>query len=243
MLDYLRLEILRVLRNQRYLFFSLVTPVAFYLLFAGLFGRQRVQGIPQPVELMVAMAVYGAIGAALFSTGPRIALERTTGWLRQLKATPLPAGQAVLAKVLAAMALGLPAVVAVGITGSITHGVHLSALQWAGLMALTTLGTAPFALLGLMFGYLVDSDSAQSLTLAAWFVLAAIGGLWMPLALLPRVLQDIGATLPTNRLADLSWRIAAGGGPTVSSGLILAAWTAALALAAVGSYRRAGRRP
>ncbi|MGH2718952.1 MAG: ABC transporter permease [Actinomycetota bacterium] len=242
MFGYLRLEILRVLRNQRYLLFSLVTPVAFYLLFASLFGHQRVQGMAQPVELMVAMAVYGAIGAALFATGPRIALERKTGWLRQLKATPLPAWQAVVAKVLAAMALGLPAVVAVGITGAVAHGVRLSAVQWAGLVSLTTLGTAPFALLGLMFGYLVDSDSAQSLTLAAWFVLAAIGGLWMPLSLLPKALQAIGRALPTNRLADLSWRIAAGGGPTVTSGLILLAWTAALALAAVGSYRLAGRR-
>ena len=242
MSSYLRLEILRVLRNQRYVMLSLALPVAFYLLFTSLFGGQRAEGLRQPVELMVSMAAYGAIGAALFGTGPRLAVERTSGWLRQLKASPLPGWQVVAAKTLAAILLGLPAVVLVGIAGVLAHGVRMAAWQWVAFVALTTIGTAPLALLGLTIGYLADSDSASSFTLAAWFILAAIGGLWMPLALLPKALRTVGRLLPTNRIADLGWRIAAGHGPALGSGLILVAWTAALAVAAAWSYRRANVR-
>jgi ABC-2 type transport system permease protein len=105
-ITYLRLEVLRVIRNSRYLFLSLVTPVGFYLLFSSLFGKQPAEGLQQSVELMVSMAAYGAIGAVLFATGPRVAAERGSGWLRQLRTTPLPAGKVIAAKVLAAMALG-----------------------------------------------------------------------------------------------------------------------------------------
>jgi ABC-2 type transport system permease protein len=241
-LTYFRLEVLRVIRNSRYLFLSLVTPVGFYLLFSSLFGSQSAEGLKQSVELMVSMAAYGAIGAVLFATGPRVAAERGTGWLRQLRTTPLSASKVIAAKVLAAMTLGFPAVVLVSITAALAHSVRLTAGEWAAFIALTTLGTAPFAMLGLMIGYLADGDSSYSLTLAAWFVLPAIGGLWMPLSILPKALRTIGHVLPTNRLGDLGWRIAAGHAPSPTSGLILAGWTAAFALAAAWSYRRASLR-
>jgi len=242
MLAYLRLEILRVVRNQRYVLLSLVSPIGFYLLFSSIFGRYQAEGLRQPVELMVAMAAYGAVGAALFTAGQRVADERAIGWLRQLRATPMAARKVLGAKVLAAMVVGLPSVVLVGATAAIAHGVRMAAWQWAAFVILTTLGTAPFALLGLFIGYSADADSAYSMTLGAWFVFTAIGGLWMPLAILPRTLRTIGRTLPTNRLADLGWRIAGGHAPSATSGLILVAWTGAVALLAAWSYRRANVR-
>jgi len=38
---------------------------------------------------MVAMSVWAACGAALLGSGNTIAEDRFTGWLRQLRATPL----------------------------------------------------------------------------------------------------------------------------------------------------------
>ena len=190
---------------------------AFLTLTHSLFGSQPAEGLKQSVELMVSMAAYGAIGAVLFATGPRVAAERGTGWLRQLRTTPLSAGKVIAARVLAAMTLGFPAVVLVSITAALAHGVRLTAGEWAAFIALTTLGTAPFAMLGLMIGYLADGDSSYSLTLAVWFVLPAIGGLWMPLSILPKVLRTIGHVLPTNRLGDLGPGWTASGRPGSSA--------------------------
>jgi ABC-2 type transport system permease protein len=62
---------------------------------------------------MVSMAAFGAIGAALTATGPRIAQERTNGWMRRLRIMPLPTRSVITAKILAAMVWALPAILLV----------------------------------------------------------------------------------------------------------------------------------
>src|SRR5579884_4286818 len=90
MRSYLTLEIRRSLRDARFLVLVVAWPVASYLLFATVFGNQPPsEGLTPKVGIMVNMACFGAIGAVLTATGPRIALERQTGWLRQLQLTPL----------------------------------------------------------------------------------------------------------------------------------------------------------
>jgi hypothetical protein len=69
---FIRFEIVRTLRNVKYLAFLVVMPVVFYLLW----GRNG------GAEAMVAMAVYAACGGALLGSGNTIAEDRYTGWLR-----------------------------------------------------------------------------------------------------------------------------------------------------------------
>jgi ABC-2 type transport system permease protein len=83
MTRFLSLEVVRALRDPRYLILALAMPVGLYLLFTQLFGThgERVEGISRPVELMIAMAAYGGIWSVLSATAPRIAAERQSGWL------------------------------------------------------------------------------------------------------------------------------------------------------------------
>lgn len=52
--------------------------------------------------------------------------------------------------------------------------------------------------------------SPLPLTMALYFALGALGGLWMPLSTMPHAMQDIGQTLRSNGVAELGWRIAGG---------------------------------
>jgi ABC-2 type transport system permease protein len=63
---YFRLECLRMLRDPRYLALAVIAPIGFYLLFATLFGGKAGPPgqLPGTVEIMVAMAAYGAITAS-----------------------------------------------------------------------------------------------------------------------------------------------------------------------------------
>ena len=72
-----------------------------------------------------------------------------------------------------------------------------------------------------------------------YFTLGALGGLWMPLSMLPKLQQTIGHALPSNGIADLGWNIAAGRSPFAPNLLVLLAWTLATAALAFISYRRA----
>ena len=59
---------------------------------------------------MISMAVYGAM-VGTTSGGAAVAVERSLGWSRQLRLTPLQPVAYVAMKVLTAMTLGLIAVV------------------------------------------------------------------------------------------------------------------------------------
>ena len=215
-------------------------PIGLYLLFTGLFGThgQRAQGLPQPVELMVAMIAYGAMWAVFAATGPRIAHERAIGWDRQLRVTPLNPAAAVSGKLLTALAAALPAMALVAVTAVVSHHVQLSAAQWLAMLAAMWAGVLPLALLGLAIGYLAADEVAFPLTMALYFALGALGGLWMPPSVMPHAMQDIGQALPSNAVAELGWRITGGQASVPKAVLVLAAWTLGSGLAALLAYRR-----
>jgi len=243
MTGFLALEMRRALRDVRYLVIAVAMPIGLYLLFAGLFGAhgQSAQGLPQPTELMVAMIAYGAIWAVFSATGPRIAHERAIGWTRQLRVTPLTPASALAGKLVTALAAALPAMALVALTAVVSHHVQLSAAQWPAMLAAMWAGVLPLALLGLAIGYLAADEVAFPLTMALYFALGALGGLWIPLSAMPHTMQDIGQALPSNAVAELGWRIAGGQASVPKAVLMLTAWLLGGATAAVLAYRRRTR--
>ena len=182
MTGFLRLELARSFRDPRYLVLAIAAPVGFYLLFAGIFtGRGTSEGqLPAQVEIMVAMATFGAMWGALSATAPRLARDRESGWLRALEVTPLTAGRVLTARIVAGVAVALPAIAAVAVTAVLAHHVRLDAWQWAAGLGLLSAGTLPFVALGIAIGLLTSSTTAYALTTALYFALAALGGLWVP---------------------------------------------------------------
>src|SRR5262252_4326404 len=234
MTGFIALEMRRSLRDVRYLVIAVAMPIGLYLLFTGLFGAhgQRAQGLPQPVELMVAMIAYGAMWA-VFSA---------TGWARQLRVTPLSPAAALSGKLVTALAAALPAMLLVALTAVVSHHVHLSAAQWLALFAAMWAGVVPLALVGLAIGYLAGDDIAFPLTMALYFALGALGGLWIPLSTMPHAMQDLGQALPSNGVAELGWRIAGGQASVPRAVLVLTAWLLGSATAALLAYRRRSTR-
>jgi ABC-2 type transport system permease protein len=243
MLRYLMLEMRRMYRDRRFVFFTVAIPVAFYLLWSNIFakgsGLDTDTGLDAKTYLLVSMASFGALGASLTTTGPRLAIERQSGWLRQLQVTPLRPWSVITAKILASMCLALPAIVLVGLTAALTQHVRLSAGEWVAMVALMWVGTLPFAALGTLIGSLVDADAAQPLTIACLFGLSILGGLWMSVSILPKTLRHIAHWTPSNRFADLGWSVVAGHTPPASDALVLAGWTIGLGALAIAAYRRA----
>jgi len=240
MTGFLILEMRRSLRDVRYLVLAVALPIGLYLLFAGLFGShgQQALGLSQPTELMVAMVAYGAMWAVFSATGPRIAHERAIGWTRQLRVTPLSPASALSGKLVTALAAALPAMVLVALTAVVSHHVQLGAAQWLAMLAAMWAGVLPLALLGLAIGYLAADEIAFPLTMALYFALGALGGLWMPPSVMPHAMQDIGQALPSDAVAELGWRITGGQASVPKAVLVLAAWTLGSATAALLAYRR-----
>ncbi len=242
MLAYLRLEILRTLRDRRFLFFTVAFPVALFLLFSSIYGDDGTEpgtGLDVAQYMMVAFGSYGAIGAALNATGPRLAMELHGGWLRQLRVTPLAAWKVITVRILTALVVSLPALVLVTATAVLVQDVQLAAGRWVELLAVLTLATLPFAALGVMIGSFLKPDAAQPAMLMLYLPMAVVGGLWVTVDQLPGFLKEISPWTPANRMAELGWDLVGGHAPSVTAVAVLAAWTAGFGALALLGYRRA----
>ncbi|GAA0996821.1 hypothetical protein GCM10009555_093300 [Acrocarpospora macrocephala] len=161
--NYVRIEALRMFRNKRYVIFVVAFPVCFYLLYSSLWGSQldAATGQPASVILMVSMAAYGALAASMMSSAVPWAQERTGGWLRQLRVTPLSRWTIIATKLVASLLLVLPSLLLVCLAAVLTQHVTLPAGQWLALVPAMWLGTIPFAALGLTIGSLLPAEPAR----------------------------------------------------------------------------------
>jgi ABC-2 type transport system permease protein len=144
---YVLFEVRRTLRDRSYVVFTVGMPVLLYLLFGGL-GADDSDPANAKVGLMVGMAAYGGVSAAL-GNGSTIAQDKQLGWLRQLRITPLTAFNVVGGRLVTGLVVVLPAVAAVLVSGALLGGVDLGGGQWAAVAVLLWLGAAPMCLLGL----------------------------------------------------------------------------------------------
>jgi ABC-2 type transport system permease protein len=222
---YLTFEVRRAVRNRRYLVFAIGFPVVFYLLYTGvLLGKDAAPNPAWNAAFLISMAAYGMIGASL-STAVPIAQERASGWTRQLRITPLPAGAWVAAKLLVAYLVSLPALLFVSLAAIAVNHVDLPPMTWAAIVMSLAIGVIPFAGLGLLIGLLFEPGAAQGAMTITYFSTAILGGLWTPVSSFPDSLATIARIMPTYHFANLGWAALAASLPGLDDALVLAAWT------------------
>ncbi|MEU7637586.1 MULTISPECIES: ABC transporter permease [unclassified Streptomyces] len=240
MLDYVRLEVRRTLRDKGYVIFGIGMPVLMYLLFTHVGAGAGGAGAEWRTYSMVGLAAYGALGAAL-TPGSGVAEDKSLGWLRQLRITPLSPAQVVAGRGLTGSVTVLPAIGAVLLVGALVNGVRMAAWQWAALVVLLWLGTVPFTLLGLGNGYRLSSQATGLVNTGCLLLLSLVGGLWFPVEAFPGWLRTLSSWTPANRFADLGLSVAHGDAPGLTTVAVLAAWLALFGGYAVYAYRRAAR--
>ena len=102
-LPLLSLEVRRRLRNRRSVIFSIVLPVAFFLMFTTTDYSAMPYGNGNVVaNMMIGMALYGALMTTT-GAGAAVSTERASGWSRQLRLTPLKPIAYITAKAIVGM--------------------------------------------------------------------------------------------------------------------------------------------
>jgi ABC-2 type transport system permease protein len=234
MLAYMKFEARRLVREPRLIVLTLVLPVIVFTIASNNVGQ--LGGVDVATYIMVSMAAYGVLVGVL-SIGVSVSQERASGWLRQLRITPLAPVKVVAAKALLGSLLAIPTVAVVGVVAATSHDVSLSAGQWLALFAALWVGSLPFAALGLALGFWLSPQLTQPAMMLSTFGLAFLGGLFWPVEAMPKTMARIATWLPSNRYAELGWSVVADHAPTARAVAILAGWTIVLAGLAALSYR------
>ncbi|MGY2005278.1 ABC transporter permease [Blastococcus sp. SYSU DS1024] len=232
-------QLRRVGRNKQFVFFTVLLPALFTIFLTKIIGGQMT-GAPARQEaaasIMVSMMAYGAIGASLGAT-IRLSFDRASGWLRQLRVTPVPQTQVFAVDVAVGVLLALPSLLVVALVGRFVNGVQLPAGTWLALLAVLWAGSAAFVALGLLVGLSLDEKAAGGAIGILGVVLAALGGLWWPVEMLPEAMRGLAYTLPSYWYAELGRGVVGGGWPPAVAVLAIAGFTAAFGALAVSVAR------
>jgi len=193
-----RSECRRYLRAPGFMLPITLFPSMFYLLFGVLLGPHNSADAGR--YLLASYSIFGVMSPGLFGFGVSLALERDGGLLTLKRALPMPPGAYLLGKMLMAMAAaGAVVLILLALAFGLAH-VSLTLAQVLALLLTGVLGVLPFCTLGMLVGTLLKGQGAPGLLNLIYLPMSFLSGLWVPLPMLPKFLQQIAPLWPSYHL-------------------------------------------
>ena len=253
LLTYLRLDLLRSLREPANLFFVIAFPLAMYLVFgrlnasAGNYGPHAHGNVSASV--MLAMASFSAcLGAT--SASAAAAVEQSAGWGRQMAVTGQGLRGYLVVKTGTAVGTAALPVTVVLTAGALTDS-SMEGWAWAASPLICLIGVLPFVLWGLAAGMWLPSSASIGIATSLVSLFAFIGNTFMPLnhtlLTISRFTPMYGSTALARWPLGEGWiyvpdRPAGIQDPLWMPLANLVTWTLIFGLLVIGARRRATRR-
>jgi ABC-2 type transport system permease protein len=232
------LEVRRMLRNRRTIIFSIALPVVFFLLFGTGkdYSLENAGNGNVAAYVMISMALYGAM-LSTTAGGAMVSTERSQGWSRQLRLTPLTPTAYIATKVLVAMLLGAVSIVCVYVAGDLTQA-QMDGSVWVETALIAWVGSLVFAAFGVFMGYLLPTDNVMQILGPGLALLAFLGGLFQPLDQMSDTFQTIAKFTPMYGLGQLTRAPLTGDGLEWAAVANLVFWLVVFVGGAAWRFRR-----
>ena len=186
------------MRNRAFLFFSLITPLAFLFGYGALSKRFGPGAMPYLLAMVLALTVMGSF----WGLSVQLVTFREQGILRRFRVTPVGASAMLASSLISNYFLTLPTI-------AIEFYISRSLFHMAGLgnvlsvFILVTLGTVTFASLGLIVASVTNTmQETQIINQIIWFAFLFISGATIPFPKLPAMLQKVAVFLPATYLVS-----------------------------------------
>ncbi|PRQ12134.1 ABC transporter permease [Corynebacterium sp. 13CS0277] len=180
-LPYVLREVGRLRNDVSSIFFSIVLPVVFYVLFGSLqnFADEPVGDGNINAYVMIGMALYAGMVGAVSATAAH-AVELASGWRRQLALTPLSTTQLLVGQIASLAVRTVLPVAAVFITGAVA-GAQMPTQAWAASFLITTAVALPFGFYGLIVTHLITGHAGVTVAATSLIVLCFAANIMAPL--------------------------------------------------------------
>lgn len=215
-LSFLFYDLKHSLFNISTLFYLIIMPAGFYLLFGVMqdYGSAPFRDGNATAYVMIGMAVYGAVTGSVSSSGTAV-IEIESGWGRQLALTPMSRSALLASKVLNALVTTALPVIAVNIIALFTTAEIPPAQQM--LSALIAIAASSiFVFYGIAVARLVKSARAVSVASGLVVFLSFFGTTFSPL---PLSLMDYARFTPMYGVTQLA-RYPFTAGDTITTGTV-----------------------
>ncbi len=200
----IRAEFMKLWRIPAFSVSTLLFPLLFFFLFAVPYAHQTLpDGTTAGKYLLASFSAYALLGVAFNSFGVSVATERGQGWMRLIRATPLPTTIFIAAKVVMALMFAV-LVLALLFPLAYTAGhVRMALHEWFMLFISLLAGALPFSTVGFALGYWAGPNSAVPIANLIYLPISFASGLWQPLETLPVFVQKLAPFLPPYHYAQL----------------------------------------
>lgn len=231
-----RADFLCFRRNRQSVFFTLLMPVLFLVVFGSIFRNATVDvpggTMKESAYYVPAIIAYGLIAAAFGNLAVVVVRNRESGIYKRRRATPLPASAIIGGRALVAILTALAITVVLLLIGWAAYGATIPGRTAPAFILDIIVGAVAFCGLGFAAASLIGNvDAAQPAVLVTMLPLSFISGVFIAASELPAWLADIGKAFPVQPLAAALLAAynphATGSGLRLGDLAALAAWGAA----------------
>jgi ABC-2 type transport system permease protein len=235
-------------RNPASVFFTVIFPLIFLVLFAGLFGDQEIEA------LGVSMATYyvpGIITLAVVSATPvslamNLVVAREAGRLKRVRGTPLPTWAFIAGRIGNSVVVSVLMVALVTFLGALLFGVDVPTETLPALLVTLLVGAFAFCSMGFALSTLIPSeDSAPAITNVTVLPLYFLSGVFIPESEIPDGILSVADVFPIRPLFESFFAAfdpgTTGAGFDLGGLAVVVAWGAAALLFALRRFRWAPR--
>ena len=186
-------------RSPAAVFFTVMFPVIFLLIFSSLFGDDTIEelGIKTTVYYVPGIITLAVVSASLVSTAIRLTEMRESGRLKRVRGTPLPPCAFVAARFGNSFVVSVLMVLLVTAIGHFVYDVPIPTQTIPSLLVTLLVGTFAFCTLGFALTALIpNEDAAPPVTNFVVLPLYFLSGVFIPQSEIPAGVLDFSNIFP-----------------------------------------------
>jgi ABC-2 type transport system permease protein len=231
-------------RDPASVFFTVMLPVIFLLIFATIFGNEEIEelgGVKTTTYYVPAILTLAIVSATLVSLAINLTESRENGILKRGRGTPLPAWVFIAGRVGNAIVVSLLMLALITALGRAIYGVEIPWERAPAVLVTLAVGAAAFCCLGVALTALIPSqDAAPAITNFTVLPLYFLSGVFIPESEIPAGVLDFSSAFPIRHFFEAfytAFTTSSGSGFEWGNLAVVAAWGVGGLLLAVRFFR------
>lgn len=232
-------------RNPASVFFTVLLPVIFLLIFASIFGNNTIKtlgNVKTTVYYVPAILTLAVVSATTVNLAIGITVARERGILKRGRGTPLPSWVFLGGRLGNSIVVALVMLVVISLLGRIVYSVPIPWDRMPAVLVTLAIGAASFSALGIAMTRIIPSeDAAPAITNVSVLPLYFLSGVFIPESEIPNGVLNVAGVFPIRPFFEAFYAAfvptTAGSGFEWGHLALVAAWGVAGAVIAMRTFR------
>ena len=187
-------------RNPASVFFTVMLPVIFLLIFATIFGNDHIEelgGVKTTTYYVPAIITLAVVSATMQSLAISLTVDRENGLLKRTRGTPLPSPVFIAGRIGNSIIVSVLMLIILAALGRALYGVEIPWERLPAVVVTLAIGAAAFSCLGIAITAAIPSeDAAAPITNVAVLPLYFLSGVFIPESEIPNGVLHVADAFP-----------------------------------------------